>query len=54
MEDTVQIELTPRQQVTDQVAVTVLGGLAGLFASKVVERGYKAAVTAYRIKRATA
>ncbi len=54
MEENTEIVLSPRQQVVDQVAVTVLGGLAGLFASKMVDRGYKAAVTAYRLRRATA
>ena len=54
MEDELELVLSTKQQTADQIAVTVLGGLAGLAASKLVERGYKGAMTAYRIKKATA
>ena len=54
MEETQELVLSVKQQTADQIAVTVLGGLAGLAASKMVERGYKAAITAYRIKKAAA
>ena len=54
MDDNVEIVLSSKQQLTDQVAVTVLGGIAALFTHKLVEKGYKAAITAYRVKKATA
>lgn len=54
MEEIAEIELTERQVVADKLAVTVLGGLAGLAASMLVEKGYKAVMTAYRLKKAAA
>lgn len=54
MNETTEIQLTNKQVMADQVVVTVLSGIAGLAASKLVEKTYKFAVTAYRVKKASA
>jgi len=54
MEETMEVALTNKQQLTDQVAVTVLSGLAGIVVHKAVEKGYKFAITAYRARKAAA
>lgn len=54
MDEIMEVELTSKQQLTDQVAVTVLSGIAGILTTKVVEKSYKFAMTAYRARKATA
>lgn len=54
MDETMEIELTSKQQFADQLAVTVLGGIAGLLASKAVAKGYNTVLTMYRLKKAAA
>lgn len=54
MDETMEVELTSKQQMADQVAVTVLSGIAGLVVTKLVDKGYKFAITAYRVRKATA
>jgi hypothetical protein len=54
MDETTSVELTHKQQLTDQVAVTVLAGLAGLLTTKGVEKGYKFVMAAYRLRKAAA
>lgn len=51
MDETMELDLTTKQVMTDQVAVTVLGALAGLLASTAVKKGYTVAITAYRLKK---
>jgi hypothetical protein len=51
MEETNGLVLTDKQIIGDKVVVTVLGSLAGLLAHQLVDKGYKAAITAYRLKR---
>ena len=54
MDETMEVELSSKQQLTDQVAVTVLSGIAGIVTTKLVEKGYKFAITAYRVRKAAA
>lgn len=54
MDETIELELSNKQQIFDQVSVTVLSGLAGLVTSKLVEKGYRFAVTTYRLRKAAA
>lgn len=54
MDETMEVELSGRQQLTDQVAVTVLSGIAGIAVTKLVEKSYKFAITAYRLRKAAA
>lgn len=54
MDETIEVELTNKQQLSDQVAVTVLSGLAGIVVTKLVEKGYKFAIMTYRLRKAAA
>lgn len=47
-------DLSTKQLMVDQLAVTVLGAIAGLVAGKLVDRGYRAGIGYLRARRNTA
>lgn len=54
MEETNEVAVVETEKFPDQIAVTVLGGLAGLLANKVVEKVYRSAMKTYRLRKAAA
>lgn len=54
MNETMEVDLTNKQVIADQLAVTVVSGIAGLVAGKLAEKAYRFAITAYRLRKTTA
>lgn len=53
MEEFINVEVTDNESKIDKTAIWLIGGLAGLVASNLAEKGYKFAIKTYRLRKAT-
>lgn len=54
MDETTGTEKQSEELLTDQLVATVIGAVAGVLASSLAKKGYRAAVAAYRAHKAAA
>ena len=50
MEENTELTLTDKQIIADKLVTTVVGALAAMVASALVDKSYRSAITSYRLK----
>ncbi len=51
MNENTELTLTDKQIIADKLVTTVLGALAAMVASGLVDKGYRSTITSYRLKK---